>query len=186
MAAAIRCVVREGFHKTTMAEVIAESGLSAGAVYGYFKGKPDLIRAIAEWAIGGAAADLAQAADMPGDVDVVAVFSRLVAHVGRMQREHGIGVVALHAWSEAARDTGVREVVSARLDGIFTGWVRVLERAEAEGSIPAGSDHEAIARALVGLMPGFLVQGPLLDVVDEETYVRGLSGIVGLGGERRC
>ena len=43
--AAIRCVGREGFHRTTMSHVIAESGLSAGAVYGYFTGKEDLIKA---------------------------------------------------------------------------------------------------------------------------------------------
>ncbi len=53
LAAAVQCVAREGFHKTTMSHVIAESGLSAGAVYGYFKGKNEIIKAIADLAIGG-------------------------------------------------------------------------------------------------------------------------------------
>lgn len=186
MDAAIRCVVREGFHKTTMAHVIAESGLSAGAVYGYFKGKPDLIRAIADRAIGSATENLMDAAVGPEPVDVVAVFAGLVNHVARLHAEFGIGVVALHAWSEAARDEGVREVVSGKLATVHAHWVRILERAQSEGSISGEGDPEAMARALVGMMPGFLVQGPLLGVVDAETYVRGLSGLLGIQGEARC
>ncbi|MGH3356319.1 MAG: TetR/AcrR family transcriptional regulator, partial [Nocardioidaceae bacterium] len=50
--AAWRCVAREGFHKTTMADVIAESRLSAGAVYGYFKSKDEILQAIADRSIG--------------------------------------------------------------------------------------------------------------------------------------
>jgi AcrR family transcriptional regulator len=49
--AARRCFVREGFHTTTMADVIAESGLSVGAVYRYFPGKEDLIRAAVQGSI---------------------------------------------------------------------------------------------------------------------------------------
>src|SRR5690554_4518854 len=52
LAAAMRCVAEEGFHKTTMAHVIKASGLSAGAVYGYFRGKDEIIAAIAEHALG--------------------------------------------------------------------------------------------------------------------------------------
>ena len=46
LSAAIACVAEEGFHKTTMAHVIQRSGLSAGAVYGYFRGKDEIIGAM--------------------------------------------------------------------------------------------------------------------------------------------
>ncbi|HEY3480630.1 MAG TPA: helix-turn-helix domain-containing protein, partial [Streptomyces sp.] len=42
------CFARNGFHKTSMPDVFAEAGLSAGAVYRYFSGKEALIAAIAE------------------------------------------------------------------------------------------------------------------------------------------
>ena len=32
--AALRCFSRKGFQRTSMADIIAESGLSAGAIYG--------------------------------------------------------------------------------------------------------------------------------------------------------
>jgi AcrR family transcriptional regulator len=41
------CFLRNGFHQTSMQDVIAEAGISVGAVYRYFKGKNDIIDAIA-------------------------------------------------------------------------------------------------------------------------------------------
>ena len=37
--AALRCFARKGFDATSMADIIAESGLSAGAIYGHYKSK---------------------------------------------------------------------------------------------------------------------------------------------------
>jgi len=48
-AAALRCFVRDGFASTSMADIIAESGLSAGSIYSHFDSKAALLRhAIAE------------------------------------------------------------------------------------------------------------------------------------------
>ena len=49
--AARRCFIRNGFHATSMQDVLAEAELSVGAVYRYFKGKDDIIAAIAAEAI---------------------------------------------------------------------------------------------------------------------------------------
>jgi TetR/AcrR family transcriptional regulator, transcriptional repressor of aconitase len=43
--AANRCFARKGVQATTMREIFAEAGLSAGAVYNYFKTKEELIEA---------------------------------------------------------------------------------------------------------------------------------------------
>src|SRR5512141_1828028 len=43
--AAYRCFARKGFHQTTMRDIYAETGLSAGAVYNYFKSKEEIIEA---------------------------------------------------------------------------------------------------------------------------------------------
>ena len=45
--AALTCFAREGFHAATMQDIVAESGLSPGAIYGYFKGKTEVVMAIA-------------------------------------------------------------------------------------------------------------------------------------------
>ncbi|SCE42811.1 transcriptional regulator, TetR family [Streptomyces sp. DpondAA-F4a] len=48
LTGAARCFARNGFHGTSMQDVLKEVGLSAGAVYRYFAGKDDLIAAIAD------------------------------------------------------------------------------------------------------------------------------------------
>ena len=45
------CFLRNGFHQTSMQDVIREANLSVGAVYRYFPSKTDLITAIAEQVI---------------------------------------------------------------------------------------------------------------------------------------
>lgn len=45
--AAITAIQRKGLASTTMSDIIKESGLSAGAIYGYYAGKDELIRDIA-------------------------------------------------------------------------------------------------------------------------------------------
>ncbi len=177
--AAVRCVAREGFHKTTMAHVIAESGLSAGAVYGYFKGKPELIKAIATRALSGFAEVLESVASAPGTVTPVGGLRAVISEVERMTAESGgaFPKVVVHAWSEAARDAEVRDVVRTNVDKVHRAWLDVLARAEADGTIAPG-DHSASARVLVGLMPGFLVQGLLLDEIDGESYVDGFEALM--------
>jgi AcrR family transcriptional regulator len=39
LEAAQRCFGREGFHRTTMQDVVREAGLSPGAIYRYFPSK---------------------------------------------------------------------------------------------------------------------------------------------------
>jgi AcrR family transcriptional regulator len=48
LAAACRCFACDGFHATSDADIIAESGLSAGAVYLYFRTKTEIISAVVE------------------------------------------------------------------------------------------------------------------------------------------
>ena len=43
-----RCFARQGFHRTSMADIIRELKSSPGAVYCYFRGKTDIVEAIAE------------------------------------------------------------------------------------------------------------------------------------------
>src|SRR6201985_2432154 len=45
--AALACFAENGFHQTGMADIVARSGLSHGAVYLYFQSKDDLIDALA-------------------------------------------------------------------------------------------------------------------------------------------
>ena len=51
LSSAWTCFSRDGFHATSMDQVIAETGMSSSAVYRYFDSKEELIRASAEEAV---------------------------------------------------------------------------------------------------------------------------------------
>ena len=48
LAAALRCFSRDGFHNTTTADIVRESGVSQGTLYLYFTTKEDMVVALAD------------------------------------------------------------------------------------------------------------------------------------------
>ena len=173
--AAIRCVGREGFHRTTMAHVIAESGLSSGAVYGYFKGKPDLIKAIAGRALGGFSELLHDIASGSAPVTVAGAMRAMVHEVERLGAESdgAFPKVVMHAWSEAARDSEILRIVGENVDRVHAAWVAVLRACRAPTATSRGPGRDTrMARVLIGLMPGFVLQGLLLGKVDAQDVRR--------------
>jgi AcrR family transcriptional regulator len=61
LEAAQRCFVRSGFHQTSMHEICAEAGMSAGNLYRYFPSMEALIAGIAERDRAEVARDIEQA-----------------------------------------------------------------------------------------------------------------------------
>src|SRR5919106_2113590 len=81
LRAAMACMAREGFHRTSMAMIIAESGLSAGAIYGYFKSKNQIIAAIAEHAVSHVRAAFVPFLESPDPVPMSTVVATALEHV---------------------------------------------------------------------------------------------------------
>lgn len=49
--AAMRCLLRSGYHRTSMDDIVAESGLSKGTIYWHFKNKKDLFLALFDYVV---------------------------------------------------------------------------------------------------------------------------------------
>lgn len=181
--AMLRCVAREGFHKTTMAAVIKESGLSAGAVYLYFKGKEDLIRVIAETLVSEGLAvvqDSSAADDVPPPHQVIrAALERIV----NLSEQNGVELhrVALQTWAEAARNPEVMAIYQREGIRGRAGWAAYVESAIAAGHLPKGTDPVRTAHALIGLIPGFMVQRLFFEDLTPETYAAGLADLMAKG-----
>ena len=180
LAAASRCVAREGFHKTTMADVIAEAGLSAGAVYGYFKSKNDIIRAIAERSIGEVAELLHALAQREGPVhpvDAVAVF---VEQVTVLTEKSGgdLPKVGVQAWAEAVRDPDVHALAREKMGLVRSALEDVARRAQEDGTLSRSADPRAVAQVLFAMLPGFLLESLVLEDVTTESYVAGLRDLL--------
>lgn len=180
LAAASRCVAREGFHKTTMADVIREAGLSAGAVYGYFRSKNDIIRAIADRSIGEVAHllhDLVERAEPVHPADAIGVFLRQIA---LLSEESGgdLPKVGVQAWAEAVRDPEVHALAKEKLGAVRAAMEEVVRRAQRDGTMSIEADPHCAAQVLVGLLPGYILQALILEDVDPESYVEGLRSLL--------
>ncbi|NEK58753.1 TetR/AcrR family transcriptional regulator [Geodermatophilus sabuli] len=170
--AAIVRFAANGFQATGMADVIAESGLSAGAVYRYFTSKDDLIRAIVDRVLGRAVAGfdrwLAEQDD-PDPAEAVATAVDLVADVaGRAPVDPTR--VAVQAWAEALRNPAVYDVVQGAYGTIRSYLREAAVRAQAAGRLPRDADPHELSAAMLSLVLGFLLQRLLLGDVPAPDY----------------
>src|ERR671919_677151 len=142
--AALTCFSREGFHRTPMQAIFEESGLSPGAVYRYFKGKEEIVQAIALETLGSFAAAIESGP--PGGPDVV--LGRLLDAIDSISlRDHRLRL-ALQIWGEAIVNPGVGGFVREAIEGLRRRMAAEL----------LASDPDGTARVLVALVQGMVIQ----------------------------
>src|SRR5580658_10037105 len=104
LAAAGRCFARNGFHSTTVTDIVRESGVSQGTFYLYFATKVDVIAALADDRAGGDAMINAIAgAESDPVVGLMVLFDlhgRTLADAHRADERR----VAIQGWAEALRN----------------------------------------------------------------------------------
>ena len=178
IAAALRCFAAKGYQRTSMADIIDESGLSAGAIYGYFAGKQELFAAVAGRVLEARQGELrAQRAHgeplSPGQV--------MATLIDGMRREP-FGHVIVQLWAEAAIDPEIGELVQAVLLRVKeTVRQRLVEWASAEPGRVDGDPEEWAARitpVVVGVAPGFMIQRAIVPGFDEEAFLAALPEVL--------
>lgn len=175
------CFVRKGFHQTSMQDVFTESGLSAGAVYRYFKSKDELVIALASTAAGDIRSRMSEAIQR----DPLPTPAELLAHmtewVQAQSGPEGRLRLAPQAWSLALIDEHAAEPVRQTMQGIREMWRHYAERMREAGWLPADADLDAVAAALFGLLPGFVLQHLLIGTLDREQFLRGVATLFPYG-----
>ena len=181
MVAAMERFADGGFHSTGMAEVIAASGLSAGAVYRYFASKDELIRAIIhERVLTPAAAAFAHAVDSGLD-DPAEAVAAAVGIVERAGAREGVDVtrIALHAWAESLRDAQIRALAQEAYSTMRGYLAAVADRAQQGGKAGLGSTPDEIAKAMLSLVIGYLMQRLVTQDVAAGAYVEAVRSLLG-------
>ncbi|TCC46483.1 TetR/AcrR family transcriptional regulator [Kribbella capetownensis] len=179
VAAARTCVVEQGFHKTTMADVIRESGLSAGAVYGYFKSKEEIVAAIAEEALGTVDELFEKILTTEHPLTPLAALEAALNHAVTIAERPGGDVtrVAVQAWAEALHNPAILEVASGKYLQLRDHFEDVVRRAQADGTVDPDTDPKYIAQVMFGMLPGFVLQRLLIGDVTPDTYTAGLKAL---------
>jgi AcrR family transcriptional regulator len=176
--AARRCFVRNGFHATSMQDVLAEANLSAGAVYRYFRGKDEIIAAIAGETVAevAGALDAAFGADDPPPLDEVLGAAFLA--IERVDADQGFARLALQVWGEAVRSPALTEMIRGEVPRLRDTLTRLIRVYQDRGLMAADAPAEQVAQVLVGLLPGFVVQHALLGDIDPAAFRAGLRTLL--------
>jgi AcrR family transcriptional regulator len=161
LAAALTCFSRDGFHQTTMADIVRESGLSQGTLYLYFESKDDLIAAIADDRHRREAALNALAEGEQTPLQTILLLSRLYA--SRLSDPADIdGLrVSLQGWAEALRNERVKTGVLEGVRLARGALVRIIRRGQKRGTFSKKLDAAAAARVLIAIFQGFVLQAAL-------------------------
>jgi AcrR family transcriptional regulator len=180
VVAARACMNAEGFHKTTMADVIRESGLSAGAVYGYFKSKEEIVAAIAEDALGTVDELFEELLASEQPLTPLAALEATIDHVVLVAQRPGGDVtrVAVQAWAEALRNEAIREVAKGKYCQLREHFLAIARRAQADGTLDPEVDPEHVAQVMFSMIPGFVLQRLLIGDVTPATYKAGLRALL--------
>ncbi len=159
LAAAARVFSEKGYHSSTIADVVRESGLSVGAIYTYFSGKDELIRLACDQIAARGLDELAdRLAPAATTAERMAIAIRL--YVETIDDYDGAPgqVSLLQAWAEADREPGVREMLAARRERLVGAGRYLISQGVASGELPAWLDVDSVTRGFLGLLDGLLLQ----------------------------
>jgi TetR/AcrR family transcriptional regulator, repressor for uid operon len=167
---ASRCFARQGFHRTTMEDIIRELQSSPGAVYCYFRGKDEIVEAIAEQRHNRESALLGELLTSDnvseGLERLASTFFKMLQDPGERERRK----VTIQIWAESLRDKRIRKIVERgiRQRDLLT---MALRRAQSSGQMPKDLDADALSRVLLGLVQGFILQQAWEPKLDTEGYL---------------
>jgi AcrR family transcriptional regulator len=163
--AAVALFSEQGFARTSMNDIVRESGLSMGAVYRYFPSKVDLVISAGE--------------GHGGEVDGEFPAERARDLLSRLAVERGPGGsharFSIQVWGEAA----VEPELAAKVVPVHQ---RIEERLaqllRAEASEQHRQDHDAVAQVALAAVIGLAALVAAGVPVDEERFVTALTAVV--------
>ncbi len=138
-AAAEACFARNGFHVTSMGDVIAEVGMSSSTVYRYFPGgKHQLISSVVSLRLGRLVERLKQLREQPSAPGIADAFeSALRSLDGDVPSAsfNSAARLAVNAWAELPRDPRLRSHVQDHFSQIRSNLLQLATRWYDEGLV---------------------------------------------------
>lgn len=174
-AAAARCFEAKGYDAASMADIIKESGLSAGAIYVHFENKDDLIRQVMRETLDDRASeldDVAQREPLPTPAELIREIIE-----GASRRKSG--ALRIHSWSACLRDPALVEIFrefAARRDAALAAYLEAWLRSQGVTPAEARRRSGPLSMLVSTLFQGFLIQS----AADPEHSLEALIEALGL------
>lgn len=178
--AARACFDRQGPHATTMDDIIRMSGLSAGAVYSYFRSKDELVVAALTASLTGLRERLEplfRREPVPEPAELVRAIVEGVAGYSAKEA-FDLKRVAVQGWAEAQRNEPLRATLRSFYIGYRDLLVGIAGTWKRSGAIDSAADPDDVGKMLLALFLGFVAEATILGDVEPAAIDRGLQGLV--------
>ena len=178
LEAARACLEERGLEAVSMEMIIARSGLSTGAVYGYFKGKDEIISAVVTEGTAAMAADLAPVLrnpEPPPLPELMAQVLRTMANFGRHKGDVDRLLASIHGWSHSQTDPQLKAATRASYSGLRKLFADAVKRWQAAGTFDANADPDDMAQLLTSITLGFVAQRALAGSANIQSHVTALE-----------
>lgn len=150
-----------GFARTSMADIVTESGLSVGAIYRYFSSKDELVIAVCE-----------QASDAFPKALTVEDVTGFLEHVRTLARENGHARLVAQIYAEAALSPALAAIVAQQLAAMRAAVAELI--ADERPNV----DAEAVAEAFVAVGIGYNQQLAVRGDLDPAPFTRALMSLL--------
>lgn len=161
LQAALACFADKGYHKTTMDDIVAASGLSKGSLYWHFKSKQELFVALVEWFLGGVNEEIFHAWT-PGMPPAEKIRAMMRVTFENSEQLIPFFRIFLDFWGQTTEDEQLRRLFAGMLadyqqvigqiidDGIAAGEFRPVDSAQLSLAIFALIDALFLYKTLLG------------------------------------
>lgn len=176
LAAAATRFAADGFHRTSMQDVIAATGLSSGGVYRYFRSKDEIIRAISLDVMGAVQELVREALRTHQPIpDLVAGLPRAIA---RLKQADDRMRLAVQAWGEALRNPELATAMQDGLAGVRGALRDRIAMGQQDGDVAADVDPDVTAGVLLSLIQGFILQHAWDPSVSADGYAIAVHDVI--------
>jgi AcrR family transcriptional regulator len=157
LTAAVRCFARRGYHATTIEDLVAETGLSRGALYLYFPSKEALYLALSDrWNCGLEAAIQRR---VTPDLSPGAVLQLVIEVTGaHVEAEAEACRVLLEGWTLGQTIPALGEQVRRQQERAHQVFEQLLQAGVASGEFRADLPIHLHAQMLLATLQGLMVE----------------------------
>lgn len=176
LEAAIACFAENGFHETKMQDICRESGLSAGAVYSYFRSKEEIIEASSGRDAQARARRYETARRQSNSREAMALLLQYVRQMTQPDAESKMKY-RVQLFGESVRNPSVREMQRTIREDNLQNMQAIIRSGQEKGDINPDLDSEALARLCTAIGDGLWVQKILHPDLDVDKYIEAVIAV---------
>lgn len=163
-----------------MNDILREADLSAGAVYGYFRGKEEIIAGIAQTFIGPMTKLVEPMSTLEPPPPLPAAIDYLLGQVEEVAfGPDGFAYLAPQVWAEALHNKQIQELVQSNYQQILTAFTKLVRSQQRAGLVDPDTDPRMVAKVVMGSAFGYVLQRAVLGNIDRGDFRAGLAALTG-------